>query len=215
MDRTALVALLVIAGAAVYFLARSTDGEDDNSADLSDYAAQAEDGAESIFDTVDDMTAAKNTAAFLAGLRLGEGTAGTNGYQILMGGGIMDSYADHPANRGWRGTPLSDKLCALAGYGPGCVSTAAGAYQINKPTWTRLAAKLGLSDFSPASQDAAALQLIAEKGALGDVQAGRLASAIAKVSKVWASLPGAGYGQREVSLADFANQFESAGGLQA
>jgi lysozyme len=66
-------------------------------------------------------------------------------------------------------------------------------------------------DFTPDSQDAAAWFLIEEKGAGADVLAGRTADAVAKVRKIWASLPGAGYGQREVSLAAFNNVFVQSG----
>jgi lysozyme len=72
------------------------------------------------------------------------------------------------------------------GLGSGCKSTAAGRYQIIKPTWLSLKSKLGLPDFSPASQDAAAIELIRQRGALADVQAGRIESAVNKCAKVWA-----------------------------
>jgi lysozyme len=214
MNDTTLTAVLVVAlvGAAAYYLGPQTDsetGESDQAPDLQDYANQAV----SMFES-DDMSN-PNLTAFLRALRVGEGTSGPNGYSTLMGGGLFDSYADHPALLGWRGTPLSDAMCRGAGFGPGCVSTAAGAYQITKPTWVRVAAKLGLSDFSPASQDAAAIELISEKGALGDIQAGRIDDAVSKVRRVWASLPGAGYSQAEVKLAAFANNFQKYGGTLA
>ncbi|OFJ47602.1 endolysin [Janthinobacterium lividum] len=158
------------------------------------------------------MTTQANERAFLAAIRVGEGTSAGNGYSILFGGATFGSFDDHPALLGWRGGSLSAAMCAGAGFGPGCVSTAAGAFQINKPTWLRVGGKLGLSDFSPASQDAAALELIREKGALGDVRAGRVDVAVTKVSKVWASLPGAEYGQGEVKLAAFVKNYANAGG---
>jgi lysozyme len=194
------------------------DGEGDSAPDVIDYGQQALAYGTEIFDRVDNVTAQQNQLAFLAALRAGEGTAGGDyGYRMLYGssqGGssLFDSYADHPAMLGWPGVPLPDGMCAAAGFDPGCVSTAAGAYQINRPTWKRLKQRLGLSDFSPASQDACALELISEKGALSDVRAGRVADAVAKVRKVWASLPGAGYGQGEVALAAFTNRFTQAGG---
>jgi lysozyme len=101
------------------------------------------------------------------------------------------------------------------GLGSGCKSTAAGRYQIIKPTWLSLKSKLGLPDFSPASQDAAAIELIRQRGALADVQAGRIESAVNKCAKVWASLPGAGYGQREVKLQNFISNYQAEGGALA
>lgn len=210
------VMTLVIAGGAalllMYLLDDGGSGESANSADLEDIGNQALDAGSEYFSGVDEMTAQANEQAFLAAIRVGEGTSAGNGYSILFGGATFGSYADHPALLGWRGGSLSDAMCAAAGFGPGCVSTAAGAFQINKPTWTRVRRKLGLSDFSPASQDAVALELISEKGALADVRAGRVEVAVNKVRKVWASLPGAGYGQGEVKLAAFVNNYANAGG---
>jgi lysozyme len=160
----------------------------------------------------DSVSADANLAAFLAMLRHAEGTAGPEGYRMLFGGSLFASYADHPANLGWRGTPLPDHLCRAAGFGPGCVSTAAGAYQILRPTWRRIRGRLDLPDFSPPSQDSAAIELIRERGALDDVRAGRVDAAIARVRSVWASLPGAGYGQPERGLADLRQVYASSGG---
>lgn len=212
--------LLIAAGAAAYLLLRDggadpDTGESDAAPDVSDWVNQATDAAATIFDSSAEDMSNPNIAAFLGAIRVGEGTSDGDGYRRLCGGGNFDSFGTHPALAGWRGFPLSAAQCAGAGFGPGCVSTAAGAFQINRPTWNRVAGVLGLSDFSPASQDAAAIQLIREKGALGDVMAGRVADAVAKVRKVWASLPGAGYGQREVGLGSFQDNFLMYGGVMA
>ena len=55
----------------------------------------------------------------------------------------------------------------------------------------------GLKDFSPKSQDAVALQQIKERGALPMIDRGDIRQAIDCCSNIWASLPGAGYGQIE------------------
>jgi lysozyme len=113
--------------------------------------------------TIDNTTQADpNVQAFLTLVRTGEGTTGPNGYRTLFGGGLFDSFADHPNIAVTRGT---------------LTSTAAGAYQILYRTWLEAKAALGLTDFSPASQDAAAIWLIQRRGALADVQAGRFDSA--------------------------------------
>lgn len=156
-----------------------------------------------------------NRAAFLYMLRVSEGTAGERGYNTQVGYTYFDDFSTHPALAGWRGLPLSAEMCAGAGLGPGCVSTAAGAYQITKPTYKRVAANLGISDFSPGAQDAIAIELIREKGALVDIDNGNFADAVYKVRKVWASLPGAGYGQGERNLATLQDAFVSAGGVLA
>ena len=57
--------------------------------------------------------------------------------------------------------------------------------------------QLGLKDFSPKSQDAVALQQIKERSTLPMIDRGDIRQAIDRCSNIWASLPGAGYGQFE------------------
>lgn len=170
------------------------------------------DRAETIFyqltETPSDMpadTAQQNIAAYIRMIHQSEGTAeALDPYRVCYGyKHSISSFANHPAVTGeWRGERLSDAMCANAGFGPGCVSTAAGAAQIIKPTWLRVAAKLGLTDFSPASQDAATVELISSRGALEDVKAGRISAAVLKCKNEWASLPGnyAKQGQRSMGV---------------
>ena len=49
----------------------------------------------------------------------------------------------------------------------------------------------------PKSRDAVALQQIKERGALPMIDRGDIRQAIDRCSNIWASLPGAGYGQFE------------------
>lgn len=157
-----------------------------------------------------------NVAAFLATIRTGEvGTTGAAGYRKLYGGGSFSDMSDHPANGNWGGVKLPSNYCGPAGFGAGCVSTAAGAYQFLKGTWNTVAARLGLPDFSPASQDAAAIELIRGRGALADVRAGRFESALRKVGAEWASLPGSPYGQPTLTLARATQVYENNGGSYA
>ena len=51
-------------------------------------------------------------------------------------------------------------------------------------------------DFSPKSQDAVALQQM-RRGALPGIDRGDIRQVIDRCSNIWASLPGAGYGQFE------------------
>ena len=127
----------------------------------------------------------KNLRAFLIMLQYAEDTYGQDGYRKLYGGSTFEDFSRHPNKPQTRW---------------GITSTAAGAYQILAKTWAGLQAELKLPDFSPTSQDKAAIELIRRRKALDDVYAGRFAQAIAKCRKEWASLPGAGYGQRERSL---------------
>lgn len=146
---------------------------------------------------VPEDQAARNVSAFLDTIAYSEGTSGSNGYRMLFGGGLFDSYADHPRKYiPFRNTTTS----------------AAGRYQILARTWDVLRVRLGLGDFSPESQDAAAVELIRERGALNDVKAGRLVAAIRKCAPVWASLPGAGYNQPERRISQLQTAFSDAGG---
>lgn len=148
------------------------------------------------------MTLEPNVEAFLATIRAGEGTAGPNGYRMMFGGELFATFADHPRNAITRS--LGGRMIT---------STAAGAYQILARTWDEARDALELPDFTPASQDVAALWLIRRRGALDDVRAGRFDDAIAKVAKEWASLPGSPYGQPTISLARARDVYASAGGV--
>ena len=161
---------------------------------------------------------AGNIGAMLAAISAAEGTGGqSDPYRVCFGySHTINNLAEHPAITGeWRGKPLTESMCKGAGLGPGCVSTAAGKYQIIKRTWVSVRDKLGLTDFSPASQDAAATELLRQRGALGPLARGDFAGAVAAAKKEWASLPGAGYGQGERSIAWLEARFVEAGGVLA
>ncbi len=157
---------------------------------------------------------AANLRAFLDTLAYAEGTSGENGYRTMFGGALFDSFADHPR----RAVQFVDKK------GRKLWTSAAGRYQFmavsplpsggstKVNTWDVLKAELNLPDFGPASQDAAAVELIRQRGALNDVYAGRFAEAVRKVAPVWASLPGAGYAQSERELASLVSAYRGAGG---
>ena len=157
-----------------------------------------------------------NLAALREAIAAAEGTASQGDpYRVCYAyRHTIRSFADHPAvTREWRGEALSDAMCAGAGLGPGCVSTAAGKYQLIKRTWLECKLALKLPDFGPESQDRACNYLIERRGAMPDVVAGRFAAAVGKLRKEWASLPGAGYGQGERSLPWLVARFEQAGGV--
>ena len=111
---------------------------------------------------------------------------------------LFKSYADHP-------NVLNRKLD----------STAAGRYQLLHRYWAAYRSELRLRDFGPEAQDRVALKQIDETGANGEILAGDLAGAIRKCAHLWASLPGAGYGQHENTLADLKIAYTSAGGTLA
>jgi lysozyme len=130
-------------------------------------------------------------------------------YSIFYGGSKFQNFQDHPVITGEKkGVPLPDHFCKAAGLKPGCVSTAAGAYQFIKGTWVRLRDKLNLPDFSPLSQDRAAVGLLEEIGAVDLIYAGDIEGAIHKASKIWASLPGSTAQQNPKALAYALNRFD-------
>ena len=70
--------------------------------------------------------------------------------------------------------------------------------------------QLGLKDFSPKSQDAVALQQI-KAWRFAMIDRGDIRQAIDRCSNIWASLPGAGYGQFEHKADSLIAKFKEAG----
>jgi len=129
-----------------------------------------------------------------------------DGYNVLVGStpaspDLFPSYAQHPN--------------ILVTVRPGLQSTAAGRYQLLYRWWTAYQQQLHLQDFGPVSQDLVALQQIRERGALPIIDAGDFAGAVARCSNLWASLPGAGYGQHEQQMASLQAAYQRAGGVVA
>lgn len=147
----------------------------------------------------------RNVQAFLDMLAWSEGTDNgrqptrDRGYDVIVGGQLFRNYADHP-----RVLVDLPKLRIQ--------STAAGRYQLLRRYYDAYRKTLNLRDFSPLSQDLIALQQIRERGALQLIQAGKITEAIAKVRNIWASLPGAGYGQHEQKLDRLLDVYRQAGG---
>ena len=148
-----------------------------------------------------------NLKAFLDTVAYSEGTdngiqkTNDRGYDVLVGGGLFDSYADHPR-----------KLIVLR---QGLASTAAGRYQLLARYFDAYKKQLDLKDFSPESQDKIAIQQIKECKALDDVEAGYISVALDKCRHIWASLPGAGYGQHENNLQVLLGKYAQYGGQTA
>lgn len=153
----------------------------------------------------------KNVCAFLDMLAWSEGTRTSrhtrdDGYDVVVGGldspNTFSNYAGHP-----------NVLVKVNTQG--LQSTAAGRYQLLFRWWKPYRDLLQLKDFGPENQDRVALQQIKERRALDDIKAGRVRDAITKCSNIWASLPGANYGQREHKLEDLVQQYRMAGGVVA
>lgn len=127
--------------------------------------------------------------AFLDVIAYAEGTEGPEGYHTQFTYQYFEDFSDHPRqvfSAWYRGQELR--------------SSAAGRYQFLARTWDYVKPRIEATDFSPLNQDVGALVLIHEKGALALIKEGRFDEAIGKVCTVWASLPGAPYGQPMKSL---------------
>lgn len=146
-----------------------------------------------------------NVKAFLDMISHAEGTdryGDQKGYNVIVGGELFHDYSDHPNKAVW--------LPAYQIY-----STAAGRYQILYRFWVHYKDQLGLPDFGPNSQDRYAIQQIKERRAYDAVIEGRLEESVNRCRNIWASLPGAGYGQREVAMGELADFYMNAGGTIA
>ncbi len=121
----------------------------------------------------------KEQRAMLDSIAFAEGTRDqpNNGYKTLFGFGQFNDYSRHP-----------DKVVRSGRY----ASAAAGRYQFMPGTFNRLAKKLGLKDFSPASQDKAAIELAREYGVTQELlsKEGMSPKVSALLGRQWASFPG-------------------------
>jgi muramidase (phage lysozyme) len=127
-------------------------------------------------DSREDNIGRDRVKAFLDTIAGAEGTAASDGYHTQYTGTKFVSFSDHPREMRC-GRRYGKKLC----------SDAAGRYQFLSTTWDRFAKKFGIHDFSPQNQDLVAVELIREKGALEDIEAGRLEPAVRKLAYIWPS----------------------------
>jgi muramidase (phage lysozyme) len=149
---------------------------------------------------IDPSEASVNQCAFLDMIAVSEGTAGKgdDGYNILFGGQIFSGYEDHPRAHITIGAKTS---------------TAAGRYQLLSKFYDAYKALLSLTGFFPLDQDIIALQQIKECRAIPLIEAGNLEGAIIKCAHIWASFPGAGYGQHEQRVGLLTRAYTDAGGI--
>jgi muramidase (phage lysozyme) len=136
--------------------------------------------------------AERNEFAAIEMIRACEGTVGEEGWRALYGwrpGRADRTFIlgnDHPRVAfHFNGVPLAPGEPRV----PWQYTTAAGGIQLTESTYDRLCKKNGHRGMSPADQVRSALELIEEVGARGDIQDGRIRTAIGKLGGIWASLP--------------------------
>ena len=141
--------------------------------------------------TKQDLIDARNNPNVLKFLNLIARSEGTEkyGYNTAFGGGYFGDLSRHP-NIKKKFTQTDGKVNA---------SGASGRYQFLNNTWNEVAKKYGLEDFGGVNQDLGAIALIAENGALKDVQSGNFKKAIDKLGNIWASFPSSPYKQHKRS----------------
>ena len=127
-----------------------------------------------------------------------------DGYNVQVGGKLFADYSKHPKT-----------VITVIIKGKVVKSSAAGRYQLLSKYYDAYRKSLKLNDFSPVSQDQIALQQIKEQGAIRNIKEGNIITAIDKCKNIWASLPGAGYGQHENDLNQLLKVYQQAGGTLA
>lgn len=163
-----------------------------------------------------------NRIAFLDMLAVAEGTSTSpatrmRGYDVIVTGvdgkpETFDDFAAHPFAPEYPGNNHMRRPSKVINKS-GLTSNASGRYQFMLVHWDHYRDQLSLPDFGPESQDKWALQLIRERSALPLIDAGSLSEAVARCRNLWASLPGAGYGQPEHSFERLRTAYMNAGGM--
>lgn len=147
------------------------------------------------------MLLSPTLTAFLALIGWSEGAdydtivTGVNGPQTFS------DFSDHPF------APQFNRPPVIVRRVPLLESTAAGRYQLLYRYWKVYKGQLGLADYSPASQDAVAIQQMKERGAIALIGTGDIQGAINACSNIWASFPNNNYGQGGKSMAELMQKF--------
>lgn len=150
------------------------------------------------------LLASPNVSAFLKAIALAEG----GGYDFKYG--AVKGKRNDP----WRFSDFSTH----PGPGFGGKTTAAGMYQITVDTWRQHGGSMGLTDFSPKTQDLMAVEILRSIGVIEMIKAGDVARALGPAAAKWAALPmGPGLGnhypaQPFIKYETFYQHYQSAGG---
>lgn len=147
------------------------------------------------------MTPAPAISAFLSLIGWSEGADYNTIVTGIDGPSTFSDFSDHPF------APQFSRPPVIVRRSPLLESTAAGRYQLLYRYWVPYKAQLGLADYSPASQDAVALQQMKERGAMAMITVGDIQGAIAACSNIWASFPGNSYEQGGKSMGELLDQY--------
>ena len=141
--------------------------------------------------------------AFLDMLAWSEGTDNgrqktrNHGYDVIVGGELFTDYSDHPRKtcHAKPKTQINRRRTLPASFPlVGCLPQAAWPERLLSEKSGRMA-----------------LQQIKERGALPMIDRGDIRQAIDRCSNIWASLPGAGYGQFEQAADSLIAKFKRSG----
>jgi len=150
------------------------------------------------------LLADQNIAAYIKAIAVAEG----GGYDFKYG--AVKGKRNDP----WRFSDYSTH----PGPGRGGTTTAAGMYQINMVTWRDHGGKMGLTDFSPKTQDLIAVEILRSIGVVDKIKAGDVAGAMPRAAGKWAALPqGPGRSSRHsnqpfMAYEEFFRHYQAAGG---
>lgn len=118
-------------------------------------------------------------------------------------------------NDPWRFTDFSTH----PGPGLGGRTTAAGMYQENIGTWREMGGTIGLTDFTPETQDLIAVEILRKINVADRIKAGHINAAMGPASHRWSSLPG-GKGlpghyphQPSITYEKFESKYKEFGGV--
>lgn len=142
--------------------------------------------------------------AFLRVIRERESSQTDDAYRMRWtprGVAYFNDFKDHPRID----EPRAD----------GRTSSASGAYQFTRTTWDDVVSSVGsdlLPDFSPASQDRAAVALLIMRGVFQLLMVDDVQGAIVKARPTWTSLPGASESSASWTMAKALEVFVKWGG---
>lgn len=148
------------------------------------------------------MLTSPTLTAFLSLIGWAEGADYNTIVNGVDGPATFTDFSDHPF------APQFNRPPVIVRRSPLLESTAAGRYQLLYRYWPIYRAQLGLADYSPASQDAIAIEQIKERGGIARIGTGDIEGAIKACSNIWASLPGNNYGQGGKSMDALLEKFK-------